>query len=76
MVTMARSPESIWGPYDASPGNPLLTAANTTRLCKLSLFTCYAILTCPIVQTVGHADLFPDAADNWYGILDTRRRDL
>ena len=73
MVTMARSRESIWGPYDPSPGNPLLTAANTTRLCKLALSTFHAMLTCPLVQTVGHADLFQDAADNWYRIPDTKQ---
>lgn len=50
MVTMARS-RSLRGPYEAAPGNPLLTAANDTS----SYF-----------QAVGHADLFQDANGNWW----------
>ncbi|KAK5693886.1 hypothetical protein LTR17_024935 [Elasticomyces elasticus] len=45
------------GPWELDPANPILTAINTT-----SLF-----------QTVGHADLFEDAAGNWWGVaLSTR----
>lgn len=55
-VTMARS-RGLYGPYEASPANPLLTAANTS-----SYF-----------QTVGHADLFQDPSGNWWGVaLSTR----
>ncbi|OTB00902.1 glycoside hydrolase family 43 protein [Hypoxylon sp. CI-4A] len=49
--------KTIHGPYEANPDNPVLTNANTT-----SYF-----------QTVGHADLFSDAAGNWWGVaLSTR----
>ena len=44
-------------PWELDPANPIQTAINTT-----SLF-----------QTVGHADLFEDAAGNWWGVaLSTR----
>ncbi|KAH7142862.1 glycosyl hydrolase [Dactylonectria estremocensis] len=49
MVTMARS-RSIRGPFEPAPGNPLLTAANTS-----SYF-----------QAVGHADLFQDGSGQWW----------
>ncbi|KAI0871735.1 glycoside hydrolase family 43 protein [Hypoxylon argillaceum] len=56
MVTMARS-ESLYGPYEANPANPVLTNANTTEY----------------FQTVGHADLFQDPSNNWWGVaLSTR----
>lgn len=48
---------TIQGVYDANPANPVLTNANTTEY----------------FQTVGHADLFPDADGNWWGVaLSTR----
>ncbi|SPN99011.1 related to beta-xylosidase [Cephalotrichum gorgonifer] len=49
MVTISRS-ESLWGPFEANPANPILTNTNTT-----SLF-----------QAVGHADLFQDKSGNWW----------
>jgi beta-xylosidase len=45
------------GPWERDPANPIQTAINTT-----SLF-----------QTVGHADLFQDAAGNWWGVALTTR---
>ncbi|KAL3458389.1 glycosyl hydrolase [Aspergillus heterothallicus] len=47
------------GPYSPNPANPVLTAANTTRF-----FT-----------TVGHADLFQDASDNWWAVALATRND-
>ncbi|KAL3488041.1 glycosyl hydrolase [Aspergillus germanicus] len=47
------------GPYEANPANPVLTAANTTNF----------------FQTVGHADLFQDAADNWWAVTLATRED-
>ncbi|KIA75762.1 Glycoside hydrolase [Aspergillus ustus] len=49
----------LMGPYEANPANPVLTAANTTRF-----FT-----------TVGHADLFQDASDNWWAVALATRSD-
>ncbi|KEZ38838.1 hypothetical protein SAPIO_CDS10883 [Scedosporium apiospermum] len=49
MVTVSRS-ESISGPFESNPANPILSNANTT-----SLF-----------QAVGHADLFQDGSGNWW----------
>lgn len=49
--------KTIDGPYESNPANPLLTNTNTTEL----------------FQTIGHADLFQDAAGNWWGMaLSTR----
>ncbi|OBT86129.1 hypothetical protein VE02_05422 [Pseudogymnoascus sp. 03VT05] len=42
---------SIFGPYESYAGNPILTNRGTEEY----------------FQTVGHADLFPDAAGNWWG---------
>jgi beta-xylosidase len=48
---------SAAGPFESDPANPILTAYNTTEY----------------FQTVGHADLFQDAAGNWWGVaLATR----
>ena len=47
----------INGPYTPNPNNSILTNANTSQY----------------FQTVGHADLFQDAAGNWWGAaLSTR----
>ncbi|KFY50052.1 hypothetical protein V496_09624 [Pseudogymnoascus sp. VKM F-4515 (FW-2607)] len=43
--------KNISGPYESNPANPILSAQHTS-----SLF-----------QTVGHADLFQDASNNWWG---------
>ncbi|KAI0103991.1 glycosyl hydrolase [Nemania sp. FL0031] len=49
--------KSLHGPYEANPANPVLTNANTTEY----------------FQTVGHADLFQDPSENWWGVaLSTR----
>ncbi|ETS74063.1 hypothetical protein PFICI_13929 [Pestalotiopsis fici W106-1] len=52
--------EAITGPYESFPGNPVLTNANTTEY----------------IQAVGHADLFPDANGNWWGVALAMRADL
>ena len=41
---------SIWGPYESYSQNPVLTNRGTDEL----------------YQTVGHADMFPDADGNWW----------
>ncbi|KFY03073.1 hypothetical protein V494_00412 [Pseudogymnoascus sp. VKM F-4513 (FW-928)] len=57
MVTLARSRDSIQGPYEPAPHNPLLTNANTTAF----------------FQSVGHADLFQDRHGRWWAVaLSTR----
>ncbi|KAF4781077.1 hypothetical protein HER10_EVM0006843 [Colletotrichum scovillei] len=49
--------KSIGGPYQSNPSNPVLTNANTTNY----------------FQTVGHADVFQDASENWWCVaLATR----
>lgn len=49
--------KSIKGPWESSPHNPLVSARYTDRY----------------FQTVGHSDLFQDAAGNWWGVaLATR----
>ncbi|KAF2755191.1 glycoside hydrolase family 43 protein [Pseudovirgaria hyperparasitica] len=49
--------KDIMGPYEGDTTNPLLTNANTTQY----------------FQTVGHADLFQDKSENWWGVaLSTR----
>ncbi|KAH9890189.1 glycosyl hydrolase [Xylariomycetidae sp. FL2044] len=49
--------KNLTGPYEPNPDNPVLTNANTA-----SYF-----------QTVGHADMFQDASQNWWGVaLSTR----
>lgn len=52
--------KTLTGPYESSPGNPFLTNANTTEY----------------FQAVGHADLFPDANGNWWGMALAMRADL
>jgi beta-xylosidase len=49
--------KNISGPYEGYPGNPILTNRNTTEY----------------FQAIGHADLFQDASQNWWGVaLSTR----
>ncbi|GAW20324.1 hypothetical protein ANO14919_098260 [Xylariales sp. No.14919] len=49
--------KSLYGPYESNPANPVLTNANTTEY----------------FQTLGHADLFQDSSNNWWGVaLSTR----
>jgi hypothetical protein len=50
-VTMARSKE-IWGPYEASPLNPILSAAGTDEY----------------VQATGHCEAFEDKNGEWWGV--------
>ncbi|KAH8589575.1 xylosidase : arab-like proteininofuranosidase [Bisporella sp. PMI_857] len=52
--------KSITGPYESNPANPFLTNANTSEY----------------FQAVGHADLFPDANGNWWGVALAMRPDL
>jgi beta-xylosidase len=57
-VTMARS-KSIWGPYEASPLNPVLSAAGTSEY----------------VQATGHCEAFVDKNGEWWGVcLGVRQR--
>jgi beta-xylosidase len=50
-VTMARS-KSIWGPYEPSPLNPILSAAGTEEY----------------VQATGHCEAFEDKNGEWWGV--------
>jgi len=50
-VTMARS-KSIWGPYEPSPLNPILSAAGTDEY----------------VQATGHCEAFEDKHGAWWGV--------
>lgn len=52
--------KTLMGPYESNPANPFLTNANTTEY----------------FQAVGHADLFPDANGNWWGVALAMRADL
>lgn len=57
-ATMVRS-KSIWGPYEPSPVNPILTARGTHEY----------------VQHTGHCDVFQDADGEWWAVcLGVRRR--
>jgi beta-xylosidase len=50
-VTMARS-KDIWGPYEPSPLNPILSAAGTDEY----------------VQATGHCEAFEDKNGDWWGV--------
>lgn len=52
--------KTLMGPYESNPANPFLTNANSTEY----------------FQAVGHADLFPDASGNWWGVALAMRADL
>lgn len=52
--------KALMGPYESNPANPFLTNANTTEY----------------FQAVGHADFFPDANGNWWGVALAMRADL
>src|SRR6186713_1770557 len=78
METIARS-RNIDGPFEANPANPIVSNANTSSYCMPTpFFVCSHQVQSPLmiwlaVQTVGHADLFQDANDNWWGVaLSTR----
>ncbi|KAF6812511.1 Xylosidase/arabinosidase [Colletotrichum plurivorum] len=58
-VTVARS-KDLWGPYEACPGNPVLTARGTEEH----------------VQHVGHADLFEDGNGKWWAVCLGVRKDV
>ncbi|KAL2811264.1 glycosyl hydrolase [Aspergillus granulosus] len=59
MLTMARA-KDIWGPYEACPHNPVLTAFGTEEY----------------VQCTGHCDVFQDDQQRWWGVcLGIRRGD-
>ncbi|KAL4766766.1 glycosyl hydrolase [Aspergillus nidulans var. acristatus] len=57
MLTMARS-RDIWGPYEACPNNPILTAYGTKEY----------------VQCTGHCDVFQDDQQRWWGVCLGIRR--
>ena len=58
-ATMARS-RNIWGPYEASPRNPTLTARETDEY----------------VQHTGHCDVFQDRDEGWWAVcLGVRRKE-
>jgi hypothetical protein len=50
-VTMARS-KNLWGPYEASPLNPILSAAGTDEY----------------IQATGHCEAFEDKNGEWWGV--------
>ncbi len=50
MITYARS-ESIWGPFENYPANPVLTNRNKAPF---------------IIQGIGHGDLVQNSDGNWY----------
>jgi beta-xylosidase len=50
-VTMARS-KNVWGPYEPSPLNPVLSAAGTDEY----------------VQATGHCEAFQDRNGEWWGV--------
>ncbi len=50
MITCARS-RSLWGRYSRNPNNPVLSNRNKAPY---------------IIQGIGHGDLIPDQAGNWY----------
>ncbi|KAH7413758.1 glycosyl hydrolase [Phaeosphaeria sp. MPI-PUGE-AT-0046c] len=50
-VTMARS-TNIWGPYEPSPLNPILSAAGTKEY----------------IQATGHCEAFEDKNGEWWGV--------
>ncbi|KAJ6013246.1 hypothetical protein N7540_007837 [Penicillium herquei] len=50
-ITIARS-TNIWGPYESSAANPILTGDGTDEY----------------VQHTGHGDLFEDASGNWWTV--------
>lgn len=58
MITVARS-RDIWGPYEANPDNPILTARGTDEY----------------IQYTGHCDAFQDKNGDWWGVCLGVRRD-
>jgi len=50
MVTIRRG-NSVWGPFEECPANPILTNRDQSR---------------QLLQNVGHADLVDDAEGNWW----------
>lgn len=58
MITVARS-KSVWGPYEANPHNPILTARGTDEY----------------VQHTGHSDIFQDLQGNWWAVCLGVRKD-
>ncbi|MFV0465444.1 MAG: glycoside hydrolase family 43 protein [Lachnospiraceae bacterium] len=53
MVTIFRS-KDIWGPYEACPKNPILTASQEND---------------PYIAGIGHADLIEDGKGNWWMVF-------
>ncbi|KAL3483774.1 xylosidase : arabinofuranosidase [Aspergillus germanicus] len=59
-ATIARSKDSIYGPYESYEGNPILTNRGTDEF----------------FQTVGHADFFQDLRGEWWAAALATRRAL
>ncbi|KAK0386546.1 hypothetical protein NLU13_6381 [Sarocladium strictum] len=58
MITVARS-KDVWGPYEANPNNPILTARGTDEY----------------IQYTGHCDCFQDKKGEWWGVCLGVRKD-
>lgn len=55
MLTMARAKDSIWGPYEPCPHNPVIRGDNTV---------------CPLIQRIGHGELvFDDTTGSWWATV-------
>ncbi|MBE3050349.1 family 43 glycosylhydrolase [Candidatus Bathyarchaeota archaeon] len=57
-ITVARA-RGVWGPYEACPANPVLTATGTDEY----------------VQYTGHCDIFKDGEGEWWGVCLGVRKD-
>lgn len=58
MITVARS-KNVWGPFEANPKNPILTARGTDEY----------------IQYTGHCDCFQDKQGEWWGVCLGVRKD-
>jgi beta-xylosidase len=55
MLTIARAKNSIWGPYEPCPHNPIIRANNDV---------------CPLIQRVGHGELvYDDITGTWWALV-------
>ncbi|KIW65331.1 hypothetical protein PV04_07600 [Phialophora macrospora] len=55
MLTMARAKDSIWGPYEPCPHNPVIRANNDV---------------CPLIQRIGHGELvYDDVSGTWWATV-------
>jgi len=58
MITVARS-KDLFGPYEANPANPILTARGTSEY----------------IQHTGHCEMFSDKAGQWWCVCLAVRKD-